>query len=142
MKTYKLKSVQKLPISLNDAWDFFSSPVNLKEITPAEMNFTITSEHTKEDKIYAGQIITYIVRPLMGIPLRWMTEITHVKDKEYFVDEQRFGPFALWQASHASIQRNNRRNRNDGYGTLRYSLWYSGTMGAPYFGKRGIEENF
>ncbi len=100
MKTYKLKSIQKLPISLNEAWDFFSSPLNLKEITPPKMNFIITSEHTKEDKIYAGQIITYLVFPFLGIPIRWMTEITHVKEKEYFVDEQRFGPFALWHHTH------------------------------------------
>jgi len=36
----------------------------------------------------------------MGIKLNWMTEITHVKEKEYFVDEQRFGPFAFWHHEH------------------------------------------
>ena len=100
MKTYKLKTIQKLPISIHQAWDFFSSPVNLKEITPKEMGFIITSEHDANEKAYAGQIITYLVTPLAGIPIKWMTEITHVKENDYFVDEQRFGPYALWHHTH------------------------------------------
>lgn len=62
------------------------------------MGFDITSE--TEEKMYAGQIITYTVRPLFNIPMTWVTEITHVKDKEFFVDEQRFGPYALWHHKH------------------------------------------
>jgi ligand-binding SRPBCC domain-containing protein len=99
MGSYSLKKVQRLPISLDEAWDFFSSPRNLKEITPAYMGFTILSNSDSE-KMYAGQIITYKVRPVLGIPLFWMTEITHVEDKKYFVDEQRFGPYALWHHAH------------------------------------------
>jgi ligand-binding SRPBCC domain-containing protein len=99
MGSYSLKRVQRLPISLDEAWDFFSSPGNLKEITPAYMHFTVLSNSDSE-KMYAGQIITYKVRPVLGIPLFWMTEITHVEDKKYFVDEQRFGPYALWHHTH------------------------------------------
>ncbi len=100
MKTYKLNTTQKLPISIDEAWDFFSSPLNLKEITPKEMGFDITSAHNPNEKAYAGQIITYLLTPLLGIPIKWMTEITHVKDNDYFVDEQRFGPYALWHHTH------------------------------------------
>lgn len=99
MYNYSLYHTQKLPISLDEAWEFFSHPKNLSEITPASMGFEVLSEH-KLDKVYAGQIITYNVRPVLGIPLFWMTEITHVKDKQYFVDEQRFGPYRLWHHQH------------------------------------------
>lgn len=95
---YQLKKVQKLPISLQEAWDFFSSPRNLAAITPPELGFNITSE--LPDKMYEGVMISYIVRPLLGIPTTWVTEITHVRDKEYFVDEQRIGPYKIWHHQH------------------------------------------
>ena len=98
-KVYSLKTIQTIPVSLDDAWDFFSSPANLKDITPANMGFNIVSKHHGE-KMYAGQIIEYKVKPLLGIPLYWMTEITHVDDKKYFVDEQRFGPYSMWHHQH------------------------------------------
>ncbi|KQS42067.1 SRPBCC family protein [Pedobacter sp. Leaf194] len=100
MKTYRLEFTQKIPVDLDTAWDFFSSPLNLSEITPKDMTFDVTSPITKETKMYPGMIITYKVSPLLGIKLNWMTEITHVKDKEYFIDEQRFGPFAFWHHNH------------------------------------------
>jgi ligand-binding SRPBCC domain-containing protein len=100
VKTYQLKWEQSMPISLDKAWDFFSSPLNLGKITPAEMNFVVTSSYTDQTVMYPGMLITYKVSPLMGIKLDWVTEITHVKDKEYFVDEQRFGPYALWHHEH------------------------------------------
>ncbi len=99
MKVYRYQTEQILPISIEKAWDFFSSPVNLKEITPDYLGFKITSD-LGDGKMYPGQIITYVVKPLAGIPMRWTTEITHVKDKEYFVDEQRFGPYAMWHHQH------------------------------------------
>ena len=100
MKTYALTFLQDIPVSLDTAWDFFSSPLNLNKITPPDMRFVVTSDYTEETKMYAGMIITYKVSPLFGIPLNWMTEITHVKEKQYFVDEQRFGPYALWHHQH------------------------------------------
>lgn len=96
---YSIKTVQKIPISLENAWDFFSKPDNLKEITPNNLGFNIVSKH-HGTKMYPGQIIEYTVRPILGIPLYWMTEITHVADQQYFVDEQRFGPYSLWHHQH------------------------------------------
>lgn len=98
MKIYTLHTVQKLPISLEEAWSFFSSPHNLKVITPDYMGFDILSGGEKE--MFPGQIIQYVVTPIAGIKTKWVTEITHVKDKEYFVDEQRFGPYSLWHHKH------------------------------------------
>lgn len=98
-KVYSLQTIQKIPISLPEAWDFFSKPSNLKDITPAKLGFEIISKFHGE-KMYPGQIIEYTVKPVLGIPLYWMTEITHVKDLQYFVDEQRFGPYSLWHHQH------------------------------------------
>jgi len=98
MKIYTLHKKQNLPISVEKAWEFLSSPANLKTITPDYMGFHILSGATKS--MFPGQIIQYIVTPILGIKTKWVTEITHVKDKEYFVDEQRFGPYALWHHKH------------------------------------------
>ena len=95
MKVYRLSRTQKIPLSLEDAWSYFSSPKNLQEITPDDLKFRILTD-ILEDKMYSGQIINYIVTPLLNIPMRWTTEIKHVEEGVYFVDEQRFGPYALW----------------------------------------------
>lgn len=94
-----LQSVQRLPIDIEAAWDFFSSPRNLKTITPPYMGFDITSDFIDE-KMYAGMIITYKVSPLFNIPLNWVTEITHVREPWFFVDDQRKGPFRIWHHRH------------------------------------------
>ena len=96
MKTHHVFYEQKLPIGLEKAWDFFSSPLNLSKITPPNMNFEVTSDYTSETKMYEGMIITYKVSPLLGIKMDWMTEITTVKEGKYFIDEQKFGPFKFW----------------------------------------------
>ena len=98
-KVYSIKTIQTIPVSLATAWDFFSSPANLKEITPGNLGFNIISKH-HGDKMYAGQIIEYTVKPVLAIPVYWMTEITHVADQQYFVDEQRFGPYSMWHHQH------------------------------------------
>jgi ligand-binding SRPBCC domain-containing protein len=98
-KVYSIKTVQLLKISMDEAWDFFSSPKNLQKITPSQLGFKIISKHHGE-KMYPGQIIEYKVSPVLGIPIYWMTEITHVEDRKYFVDEQRFGPYSLWHHQH------------------------------------------
>lgn len=98
MKIYKIHTKQHLPISKREAWAFLSNPKNLKEITPDYMKFEILNGDEKE--MYAGQIIEYIVTPILGIKMKWVTEITHVIDSEYFVDEQRFGPYSFWQHKH------------------------------------------
>lgn len=96
---HTLKRIQVMKIGLDEAWDFFSSPQNLQKITPGYMKFKVIG-NTFSETMYEGQIIEYTVRPLLGIPLYWMTEITHVREKKYFIDEQRFGPYALWHHQH------------------------------------------
>ena len=98
MKIYRLHKKQNLPISIDEAWKFLSSPENLKTITPDYMSFDILSGVDRP--MYPGQIIQYIVTPVLGIKTKWVTEITHVMDKKYFVDEQRYGPYALWHHKH------------------------------------------
>jgi ligand-binding SRPBCC domain-containing protein len=99
MKIYNLKRTQFLPIALPEAWDFFSSPKNLSKITPEHMGFKILYI-SGGDKAYAGQIIRYHVSILPGMKVHWVTEITQVKEHLYFIDEQRFGPYALWHHQH------------------------------------------
>lgn len=98
MKIYTLRAEQRLPIAMDEAWKFFSDPRNLAKITPASMNFRLTSELS--DAFYGGMIITYRVSPLAGVPITWVTEITHVDAPHYFVDEQRFGPYRFWHHQH------------------------------------------
>lgn len=98
MKIYRLHQKQNLPITKKEAWDFLSDPKNLKVITPDYMGFHILSGADRP--MFAGQIIQYIVTPVLGIKTKWVTEITHVIDGEYFVDEQRFGPYSLWHHKH------------------------------------------
>tara|TARA_Y100000588_G_scaffold241497_1_gene255408 strand:+ start:557 stop:1018 length:462 start_codon:yes stop_codon:yes gene_type:complete len=98
MKIYRFVRNQKIPIDKNEAWKFLSDPNNLKTITPDYMGFDILEK--ENTKMYSGQIIKYIVTPIFGIKMNWVTEITHVKDFEYFVDEQRFGPYKFWHHKH------------------------------------------
>ena len=96
---FQLRAEQQLPITKKEAWDFLSNPKNLQKITPPQMGFEITSPYT-EDKVYEGQIITYKVYPFKGIKTYWVTEITKVKEGDYFIDEQRFGPYKMWHHEH------------------------------------------
>jgi len=96
---HTLQTTQILKTDLDSLWDFMSSPLNLAKITPSYMGFNIITG-LEENKIHAGQIIEYHIKPIAGIKMHWVTEITHVKDKEYFVDEQRFGPYAFWHHKH------------------------------------------
>ncbi len=98
MKVYSKQSVQHINTSVEECWSFFSNPSNLKKITPKTMGFQITDFDNKN--MYAGQIIQYKVSPLLGIKLSWLTEITIVKENSYFIDEQRFGPYAFWHHKH------------------------------------------
>lgn len=98
MKLFQLRKIQQLPISLKDAWDFFSNPSNLSKITPPSMKFEITN--SLPEQIYPGMMITYKVNPLPYWRITWVTEITHVTDKSLFVDEQRMGPYKLWHHEH------------------------------------------
>jgi ligand-binding SRPBCC domain-containing protein len=99
MPIHQINIVQQIPSSLESVWDFFSNPANLATITPAKMKFRTISK-IEGDKIYAGQIIEYKVRPFWGIPLNWMTEITQVRELEFFIDNQVIGPYRLWHHQH------------------------------------------
>ena len=90
---------QFIPRPLEEVWDFFSRPENLNAITPANMSFEILTD-LKDVTMYQGMLIQYKVSPFLGIKLNWVTEITHLKEGEYFIDEQRFGPYALWHHQH------------------------------------------
>ena len=99
MGFYQFKREQHINQPLDLLWEFISSPRNLKKITPDYMGFDITSKDLPE-KMYQGMIISYKVKPIFNIPTTWVTEITHVNEKQYFVDEQRIGPYKLWHHQH------------------------------------------
>ena len=99
MAIYQLKTKQLLRTNLDDAWKFISNPENLAEITPDYMGFNILTTDLPE-KMYPGMIIQYKVRPVLDIPVNWVTEITQLQEKSYFIDEQRLGPYALWHHQH------------------------------------------
>jgi ligand-binding SRPBCC domain-containing protein len=98
MRLYTLRTEQSLALPLEEAWTFFGDPRNLQRITPASMRFEVTSN--VPERIHPGLIITYRVRPLLGVPVGWVTEITHVVEPTLFVDEQRFGPYRFWHHQH------------------------------------------
>ncbi|GAB3928323.1 SRPBCC family protein [Mucilaginibacter myungsuensis] len=141
MKTYLFTYEQNMPIPLAQAWDFFSSPLNLAKITPVEMGFTVTSPFNEQTKMYEGMIITYKITPLFGIKMDWMTEITHVKDGQYFVDEQRFGPYALWHHQHHFKEIPGGVHMTD---ILNYAIPYGpiGTLANAILVKKQVEKIF
>jgi len=99
MAFYQFIRTQKLPVTTSEIWDFISSPLNLREITPPYMGFSVTGI-SGNGKMYEGMIISYKVSPVAGIKTNWVTEITHVKEGVYFVDEQRVGPYSMWHHEH------------------------------------------
>ena len=98
MKLYSFEARQNLPVGMSAAWEFFADPANLARITPPWMGFEVTS--APRERMYAGMIVTYRVRPLFGVAVTWVTEITHVDEPRFFVDEQRFGPYRFWHHQH------------------------------------------
>jgi ligand-binding SRPBCC domain-containing protein len=99
MAFYQFNKQQKINCSVDELWQFISSPSNLKEITPDYMGFDIVTKNLP-DKMYPGMVICYKVSPLFGIKTTWVTEITQLVEKKYFVDEQRVGPYSIWQHQH------------------------------------------
>jgi len=98
MKIYTLHKKQKLPISLDEAWEFLCNPANLEKLTPTDMGMQIISGADRP--MYAGQLLQYRVTPLPGFKTKWVSEITQYEDKKYFVDIQLYGPYALWHHKH------------------------------------------
>lgn len=103
MAFYQFKREQVVQAGIDEVWDFISSPQNLKKITPKHMGFDILTPDLPK-KIYEGMIIQYTVRPILNIATTWVTEITHVRDKLYFVDEQRVGPYSMWHHQHILLE--------------------------------------
>ena len=96
---FQLYKEQKISASMDEVWDFISSPENLKRITPDYMGFDIKSNHLPK-KMYPGMMIAYIVKPILNIKMNWLTEITQVEEKSFFIDEQRQGPYKIWHHEH------------------------------------------
>ena len=139
-KVYSFKKIQLLPMGMKAAWDFFSSPANLSEITPNNLGFKTISKFHGE-KMYPGQLIEYKVSPLLGIPLYWMTEITHVEHHKYFVDEQRFGPYNMWHHQHHFKEVEGGVEMTD---IVHYKLpfWFFGDIANRLFVKQQLKEIF
>jgi ligand-binding SRPBCC domain-containing protein len=98
MKIHRLERTLIVPITLEEAWEFFSDPRNLDELTPDDMPFEITGG--AGEPMFVGQVITYRIQIFPGIWKTWVTEITAVEDRSYFIDDQRFGPYKLWHHLH------------------------------------------
>jgi ligand-binding SRPBCC domain-containing protein len=139
-KVYSLKKVQQLNVSLAEAWDFFSSPANLAEITPKHLGFKIISLH-HGPVMYAGQVIEYTVKPFLEIPLYWMTEITHVEHQKYFVDDQRYGPYSMWHHQHHFRENDGGVEMTD---IIHYKLplWFLGDILNTLFVRNQLEKIF
>lgn len=139
-RTYTLLRKQVLPVSIEHAWAFFSDPQNLSSITPDNMGFKVISKNQGAN-IYAGQVIEYKVSPLLGISFYWMTEITHVNEGKYFVDEQRFGPYSLWHHEHHFKAVEGGVEMTD---LVHYKLpfWFLGDIAHALFVKKKLKEIF
>ncbi len=138
-KVYRFQTVQRIPVSLQRAWEYFSNPENLQAITPARLGFRVLSG--PQERMYAGQIIEYKVSPLLNIPFYWMTEITHVEDKKYFVDEQRFGPYSMWHHQHHFKEQNGIVEMTD---IVHYKLpfWFLGDIANSIMVRKQLKEIF
>jgi ligand-binding SRPBCC domain-containing protein len=139
-KVYQLKKVQVIPAHIEAVWEFFSSPENLKDITPPQLDFHVLSKSYR-DKMYAGQIIEYTVKPLFGIPLYWMTEITHIEPLKYFIDEQRHGPYSFWHHQHHFKELDNGIEMTD---IVHYKIpfWFIGDIVNSLIVKSQLEKIF
>jgi ligand-binding SRPBCC domain-containing protein len=140
MAIYSIKEVQRMPVTLDEAWSFFSHPRNLAVMTPEYLNLKFTNE-LFGDEMYPGQVMTYKVKPVLGIPMFWMTEITHVMDRKFFVDEQRFGPYALWHHQHHFREIHGGVEMTD---LVHYKVpgWIIGDLANTLFIRKKLEEIF
>lgn len=137
---YKLYREQQLKCDLQTAWNFFSSPMNLSEITPKEMGFVVVSD-LNQDEIAEGLIIDYFVSPILGIRLKWKTKITAVEKNKSFADFQVHGPYKYWNHFHEFIPNGNGVLMKD---TVDYELPMGilGTVAHGIFVKRKLDQIF
>ena len=137
---HTLQTTQLIKSDLNTVWEFISSPKNLSAITPEYMQFEVLSD-PGDSGMYPGQIIEYFVRPVLGIKLHWVTEITHIQEKKYFVDEQRFGPYTFWHHKHMLKELNDGILMND---LVHYQLPFGllGKLGNALLVKKQLKQVF
>lgn len=140
MPAFQFYREQVINAEIDELWDFISRPENLSKITPPQMGFKITTKHLSE-VMYEGQIITYTVKPMFGIPVQWVTEITKVKDKEYFVDEQRSGPYSIWHHEHRLMETDEGILMTDLI-TYKPPLGFLGTLANQLIIKRKLNQIF
>jgi ligand-binding SRPBCC domain-containing protein len=136
---YQLRRTQIVKTDLQTCWDFFSAPANLQKITPAYMGFDVLVE--VPEKMHEGLMIEYRVRPLFNLPMKWITEITHVKDHAFFVDEQRKGPYRIWHHEHHFKEVPEGVEMTD---IVSYELPFGilGKIAHPFIVKKKLEEIF
>ena len=139
MKVYKLEREQFLPVSIDEAWEFFSDPKNLEKITPDSMKFEILSE--LPEKIYPGIMILYKIKPFLNIRMDWATVINHIKEPHMFIDEQISGPYKLWHHQHIFKEAENGIMMTD---IVHYSLPFGilGKLAHKLFIKKQLENIF
>ena len=137
---YQFKTEHFLPISIDEAWAFFSSAKNLALITPPEMDFRIRTS-LDDSEIYEGMLIKYTVKPLFGIPLGWETEIIKVNKPYQFADSQRKGPYRIWEHTHTFVQKDSGVLMTD---EVNYQLPFGilGTFAHALFVKKKVREIF
>ena len=137
---YTLEASQELNIPLSEAWNYFSSPENLSNITPPKMGFHITSKVDK--KAYQGQIITYKVSPFLFVKTNWVTEITAVKEHQFFIDEQRFGPYSMWHHEHFFESLPNGNTLMKDKISYKIPFGFLGSIAHPLFVKKQLQSIF
>lgn len=129
-----------IPRPLDEVWEFFSRPENLERMTPDNVSFRILSPDA-DQPMYPGMIIQYTIAPLLGIPLNWITEITQIRDKAFFIDDQRVGPYALWHHQHHFEARDGGTLMKD---ILHYQVPFGplGTLVNALFVERTVDQIF
>jgi ligand-binding SRPBCC domain-containing protein len=139
MKLHRIETRQRVPISIEEAWSFYSNPSNLAQLTPKDIGFEITGD--LPDEMYAGQILTYNVRPLAGIKMSWATRILEVEPQRFFIDDQLVGPYAIWHHQHHFHQVEGGTEVHD---IVHYALpWYAlGFLGHSIAVKPKLKEIF
>ncbi len=140
MQVKKKSWEQFIPRSLDEIWTFFSRPENLNDVTPGDMSFRILSD-IRHLPMYEGMIICYKISPFAGIQMDWVTEITHISERHFFVDEQRFGPYAMWHHEHHFEEKDGGVLMRD---ILHYKVPYGiiGTIADQLFVDQKIEQIF
>ena len=139
-KIYSLETKQIIDRPIEEIWSFFTNPKNLNQLTPSDMNFKILSGSS--DDFYEGKIISYSINPFKFYNIKWVTEITKIKKNDFFIDEQRFGPYKMWHHEHHFIKNND--NTTTIHDKVIYKLPYGiiGKINHKLFIKKRLLEIF